>query len=55
MVKHERRYESLSTEELQDLYMSTRKRMRTIERLLATRNVNSAAPAFSKALVSTAR
>ncbi len=55
MVKHERRYESLSTEELEDLYMSTRKRLRTIERLLATRNVNSAAPAFSKALVSTAR
>ena len=37
MVKHERRYESLSTEELEDLYMSTRKRLRTIERLLATR------------------
>ena len=37
MVKHERRYESLSAEELEDFYMSTRKRLRTIERLLATR------------------
>ena len=37
MVKHERRYDGLSTEELQDLCLSTRKRLRTIERLLATR------------------
>ena len=36
MVKHGR-YNGLSTEELEDLYMSTRKRLRTIERLLATR------------------
>ena len=37
MVKHERRYDGLSTEELQDLCLSIRKRLRTIERLLATR------------------
>ena len=34
--------------------MSTRKRLRTIERLLATRNVNSATPALSQAPVSQA-
>ena len=48
MVKHDR-YDGLSNEELEDLYMSTRKRLRTIERLLATRQARVSPADFAGA------